>query len=219
MNQKVIWGIVILVVIGGIWYFSKGSNTPSDLTEELPSEGSQSALSDGVYVLDVAQSKIEWTGSKTLIKEYYDNGTLLFTNGTVTVSDGAIAAGAFTVDMKSFSVTSTGKGSGNDTLANHLKSADFFDVATHPVATVGIKSIVDGMVTADVTIKGITKPVTFPAAISQEGDVITASAKFAIDRTLWDVRYGSTKFFGDLGDNVISDTVNLTLTLVATKTQ
>ncbi len=219
MNQKVIWGIVILLVVGGIWYFSKGSDTPSNVTEELPSEGSQSALSDGVYTLDTTESKIEWTGSKTIIKDYYDNGTLSFADGSVTVSGGVITAGAFTVDMKSFSVTSTGRGSGNDMLANHLKSADFFDVEAFPVATIGIQSVADGTVTADVTIKGITKPVTFPAAISQDGDTITASAKFAIDRTEWDVRYGSTKFFGNLGDNVISDSVNLTLTLVATKTQ
>lgn len=219
MNQKVILGIVILVVIGGIWYFSKNTKAPAP-PEELPSEGSVSTLQDGVYTLDVAQSKIEWTGSKTLIKDYYDNGTLSFTNGSVTVSDGAVATGTFTVDMNSFQVLSTSntKATG-DMLANHLKSADFFDVATYPVATIDIKSVVDGMVTADVTIKGITKPVTFPAAISQGGNTITGSAKFAIDRTLWDVRYGSTKFFGDLGDNVINDSVNLTLTLVATKAQ
>lgn len=218
MNKTIIWIIVIALVAVGFWYFSGDKAPVEETTDETPEE-SVAVLSDGVYTLDVVQSEVAWTGSKTLIKDYYDNGRLLFTSGSVTVSDGAIATGTFTVDMGSFSVTSTGRGSGNDMLADHLKSDDFFDVATYPVATIDIQSVVDGTVTADVTIKGITKPVTFPASIAQDGDTITASATFAIDRTQWDVRYGSTKFFGDLGDNVINDTVNLSLTLVATKTQ
>lgn len=216
MQQKLTWGILIIAIAVGVWYFTqKPVETEMPSEEQMPAAGSVGQLSDGVYALDVTESSITWTGSKTLIKEYIDTGTLSFTDGSVTVSDGAIVAGAFTIDMKSFAVTTTGSGKGNDALANHLKSADFFDVAQYPVAVVGIRDITDGAVTADVTIKGITKQVSFPATVAQDGDVLTATADLTIDRTVWDIRYGSSKFFGDLGDNVIGDSVTLSLSLVA----
>ncbi|GMU73851.1 MAG: hypothetical protein AMXMBFR44_0500 [Candidatus Campbellbacteria bacterium] len=217
MNKTVIWGLIIIAAVLGIWYFSTTSEAPE---AQEPVDGSVSELQDGTYELATTQSSIEWTGSKTLIKDYYDTGTLAFSNGSVSVSGGAIVDGAFTVDMNSFAVLSTSntKVPGSN-LAGHLKSADFFDIATYPTATIDLVSVVDGTVTADVTIKGITKQVTFPAVITQEGNTITASAQTTIDRTLWDIRYGSSKFFGELGDNVINDNVDLKLSLVATKTQ
>ncbi len=217
--NKFILAVVVAMILGGWWYASKSDTpAPENTTETETTMGSVSTLEDGVYTLNTTESNVAWTGRKTLIKDYYDHGTIAFSSGSVVVTDGALVAGSFVVDINSIAVSSTGKGMGTDMLTNHLKSADFFDAATHPTATVGLVSVdADGTVTADVTIKGITQRVTFPATIAQDGTTITGTADLTIDRTLWDIRFGSTKFFGDLGDNTVGDEVALTLTLVAQK--
>ena len=101
-------------------------------------------------------------------------------------------------------------------LVGHLKSDDFFGVATYPEATLVVKEstkIVNGKTTvkADLTIKGITHPVTFEASQSSN----TFSAVITVDRTLYNVRYGSGKFFDNLGDKTIYDDFTLDVTLTA----
>lgn len=120
--------------------------------------------------------------------------------------------------MNSFVVLSTSSTGGTGSmLENHLKSDDFFSVATYPTATVALKNVVNGVVTADVTIKDITKTISFPAIITETSTALSATATLSIDRTLWDVRYGSGTFFDNLGDNIIGDKVELVLTLSATR--
>jgi polyisoprenoid-binding protein YceI len=98
-------------------------------------------------------------------------------------------------------------------LDGHLKNEDFFDVENHPEATIAITStqaVSDEengdyvMATADLTIKDITNTVTFPIYSEESLDV----AKITIDRTLWDIRYGSNKFFDDLKDKAIKDEID-----------
>jgi polyisoprenoid-binding protein YceI len=220
MNQKMMWGVAIVVVLILIGWMlsSRTTSTPTPTTEDVATTtmGSMSAMTDGTYMLSTEKSMLTWTGSKAVIKNYSDSGTLAFSDGSVTVTGGALVAGSFTIDMKSLKGLSTGSGSGQEALSEHLKSADFFDVAHYPVAVIGVKGVTkDGIVTADITIKGVTKEVSFPATIVQEGKMLSANASLTIDRTLWDLRYGSGKFFSDLGDKVISDLVSIDLKLVA----
>ncbi|MEK6554505.1 MAG: YceI family protein, partial [Bdellovibrionota bacterium] len=71
-------------------------------------------------------------------------------------------------------------------------------------------------VTGDLTIKGITKSVTVPATIKTEKDMATATASFDIDRTLFDVKFGSKNFFENLaGDRVINNNIKMDVKLVA----
>ena len=72
-------------------------------------------------------------------------------------------------------------------------------------------------VTGDLTIKGITKPVTFPAKFKLDGDVIHSEGKLVIDRTLWDVRYKSSKFFSYLADEAIADFIYFEMRIIARK--
>lgn len=237
MNKLIVGSIVVAAVVIGVWAFTKktddagetATTTPevATTTQQTPvfEDGAggppaeRGAYADGSYALDTEESSIAWTGSKTLILNYEDNGTLAFSSGSVVVSNGHITSGDFTIDMTSFSVSSTGRGSGNDTLENHLKSDDFFAVETYPTATVALRGVVNGVATADVTIKGITKTISFPATITQEGNDLSGSATLTLDRTLWDVRYGSDTFFDNLGDNVIDDKVKVVLSLRAALTQ
>ena len=76
----------------------------------------------------------------------------------------------------------------------------------------------NGVVTGDLTIKGHTEKITFPAQIVSETDTrLVADASITLNRANWDIRYGSGTFFEDLGDSLIDDKVGLTLHLVATK--
>ncbi len=70
-------------------------------------------------------------------------------------------------------------------------------------------------VTGDLTIKGVTRPVNFTTAVNQTGNVVTAKSDIKIDRSLYDIKYGSGKFFENLGDKTIYDEFDLSVTLVA----
>lgn len=237
MKLFIVLAIIVVLGLGGWMYTSRNSDTATttpdvatttETTTTTPTpvmedgaggpEVARGVYIDGSYTLETGLSSINWTGSKTLIKNYKDSGTLSFSSGSVVVSNGNVTGGTFTIDMDSFNVTSTSntKATG-DMLENHLKSEDFFEVATYPTATVEINNVVNGIVSADVTIKGVTKTISFPATITQDGMALTGSAAITIDRTLWNIQYGSTKFFGDLGNSVIDDKVTLMLTLRATK--
>ena len=237
MKIVIVLVVVALLILGGwIYTTQNSSNDTATTTPEVATttdtttvgtpimedgaggpEAARGAYVDGTYTLDVSASSIGWVGGKTLIKNYKDSGTLSFASGSVVVTNGTISGGTFTIDMNSFNVTSTGKGDGNDMLEGHLKSEDFFAVEAYPTATVKVNNIVNGVVSADVTIKGVTKTISFPATITQNGAELSGTASMTIDRTLWNIQYGSTKFFGDLGDKVIDDKVMLTLNLKATK--
>jgi polyisoprenoid-binding protein YceI len=113
-------------------------------------------------------------------------------------------------------------------LDEHLKNDDFFSVSKYPESSFVIKTItpssVDGakvgryIISGNLTIKGIEKPISFPATIIAIGDdSIKAESSFAINRAEWDIKYNSQSFFSGLGDKVIRDAVEITLDLLATK--
>jgi len=113
----------------------------------------------------------------------------------------------------------------NAKLTGHLKSDDFFGTAKFPVSKFEITKVdalndpnkpgMNSTITGNLTIKDITKSISFPAEIRIENGVLNAKADFDIDRTEWNVKYGSGKFFENLGDKMISDNFNLKLSLTA----
>ncbi len=215
-KQILYGGIVIVVLLALVWLLSLAADktTPGQNEEEGEQIAEMEALSgNGEFALDPAQSEIEWTGSKTLIASYEDSGSLEAEGGEVSVQNGVVTGGTIVFDM----TTITGMETSNtentvDRLTTHLKSADFFDVENFPTATFTIASVApstegENMYTANgtLTMKGKTNPVTFPAQIYMNDGMVHVDADITIDRTLWDVRFGSGKFFQDLGDNVIDD--------------
>ena len=116
--------------------------------------------------------------------------------------------------MTSIAVTDLQPGKGKEKLEGHLKNDDFFATDKHQSAKIDFKSIVSKSanvytVTADLTIKGITKPVTFDISVTGN----TAVSRFKIDRTKYDIKYGSGSFFDNLGDNAISDEFEVVATI------
>ena len=159
--------------------------------------------------VEVKSSTIKWTGKKVTGQH---NGTIDLKNGYFEMDGEVITGGKFTIDMSSITVTDL-EGEDKGKLEGHLKSADFFGVQDHPTATLVVNSATktkDGYaVKGDITIKKNTEPVTFN--LIKNGN--TAKAKLVIDRSKFDVRYGSDSFFDNLGDKTIYDDFELDITL------
>jgi len=165
----------------------------------------------------VDESTIAWTGRKVTGQH---NGTITIKEGTLNMKDGLLLGGSFTMDMTSITVLDQ-EGGGKTKLEGHLKSDDFFGVQTYPSATLVItkatsKGSGEYAITADLTIKGITNPVNFEVMLKLESNRIIATADIKVDRSLYNVRYGSGKFFEDLGDKTIYDEFDLAIKLVTT---
>jgi polyisoprenoid-binding protein YceI len=161
------------------------------------------------------KSVLRWTGKKPAKSH---TGIIKLNEGSLTLKKDKIVGGKFVVDMNSMV-----EGDGTDPnkgarLIGHLKSDDFFSTDKFPTATLVIKEATpfkndEATVTGDLTIKGITQPVTFKT--KKIGDAYQASVSF--DRSLYDVRFGSGKFFENLGDNAIDDMIVLDVTVVTVK--
>ncbi len=169
------------------------------------------------YQLDAQNSKVGWVGKKVTGQH---NGSIQVKSGQVEIQGQKVTGGQFVIDMPSIRVLDLQDPGANAKLTNHLKSDDFFSVQTYPESTFKISSVQDKgnnqvEVAGELTIKGITHPISFPATVSFEGGKVTAKGTAKIDRTKWNVRYGSGKFFQGLGDKLIYDDFELSLDLVA----
>ena len=167
--------------------------------------------------IDTAKSLVKWEGKKVV---YGHNGTVSIKEGSLLISKGKINGGSFVIDMTSLKCTDIEDQAKNANLIGHLKDADFFDVAKYPTSKLVIKKIgelKDGVqtITADLTIKDKTNPITFSTAVKTVGGKVMAGAKFSIDRTKYDIRYGSDSFFDNLGDKAIKNEINFEVSLVS----
>lgn len=173
-----------------------------------------SPLTNEQYVLDKKESVVTWKGSMQFSPNGHV-GYVYISNGDLTIDNGRLVAGTVEVDMTTLADEKYGS---DNELINHLKSADFFDVKKFPTATFVITKVDNGLtVTGDLTIKGITHAVTFLVKIAVSEGVASANGKVTIDRTKWDVRYNSGKFFDNLADETISDDIELDMKVVARK--
>lgn len=160
------------------------------------------------YTVDTATAEIKWNASKITGKH---NGRVGFKSGVIEMTDEKLSGGEVAIDMGTIVVDDIKDPGSNAKLTGHLKNPDFFDVEKHPIATLKITDVKPGdgeswyEVTADLTIKDITKSVSFPAEVKQAPEGVTVNTKLTIDRTEYDIRYGSGKFFENLGDKAIHD--------------
>ncbi len=169
------------------------------------------------HVADPTATQITWTGKK-LGKEHV--GTIGLKEGYISIEKNAITGGEFHVDMTTIKNTDIQDEKMNEMLVGHLKSDDFFGVEKYPASKLvltGGSNFVNGTATVKgiMTIKKATHPVEFTVKETAVGGVKTYTAVITVDRSLYDVRYGSGKFFTDLGDKAISDDFTLEVTLVA----
>jgi polyisoprenoid-binding protein YceI len=187
---------------------------------EKTSAGDAQAVSQAAgveYVLNTDSAYINWTGSKPG-KDHF--GVVSVTEGKVNVSEDKIVSGSFTIDLNTITDKDLEDAEWSGKLVGHLKSPDFFDVAQFPTAKFEIVSVTEKasadsvLITGNLTMKGISKSVSFPAFVKIDDSQISASSStFAIDRTQWGVNYGSKSIFAELKDKFINDEVKLSLNL------
>ncbi|WP_423127850.1 YceI family protein [Gaoshiqia sp. Z1-71] len=156
-----------------------------------------------VLKANTSKSEVTWLGKKVTGQH---NGTINLKSGELNVDGSSIAGGEFIIDMKSIKNLDITDSETNQKLVGHLKSDDFFSVETYPEAKLVIKEKAmfsgnSAKVTGDLTIKGITNPVTFD--VTRDGNVYTSD--ITVDRSKYNVRYGSGSFFSNLGNNLIYD--------------
>ncbi len=164
------------------------------------------------------KSTIHWLGKKLLGQH---EGVVKLSSGNVIMNNGVLGGGEFVIDMTSIACTDISDTDMNSKLIGHLKSEDFFGVEKNPTANLKITKVmkttsskgVSYEVTGDLTIKGITQSVEFPVTVENKGKYYTANAKIVIDRSKWDVRYGSSSFFDNLGDKAIKNEIEFAVTL------
>ncbi len=163
--------------------------------------------------IDTKKSTIAWVGKKVTGQH---TGTVNFKDGSLTFKNNKLTGGSFTVDMTSIVSTDLKAGEGKEKLEGHLKADDFFGTAKYPTAKIVFKTIkLKGdskslyTVTADLTIKDKTNPVTFDLAVGKS----VATTSFSVDRTKYGIEYGSGSIFDGLGDKAINDEFELTISL------
>ncbi|MCM2282189.1 MAG: YceI family protein [Bdellovibrionaceae bacterium] len=185
------------------------------------------AVTPAAMKLDPATSEIKWEGSKKIIKSAH-SGTVKLKSGEIQMTGDQVTSGNFEIDMTTITNTDLASSPKDQAkLVGHLKSEDFFSVEKHTTASFKITSAKTlkpakagdptHEITGDLTIKGKTNKVTFPAVVTTTEGRTEAKANIVIDRTQWDVRYGSGKFFENLGDKVIADEIKFDVKLIATK--
>ena len=186
---------------------------------------------DKSFMADLDKSVINWQGWKPTGNHV---GTIKISSGKLTMQNEALAGGEFVIDMNSIVDLDLTDADMNAKLVGHLKSADFFETEKYPTATFVITGVapIDGTtidkekekgdiipthaITGNLTMKDVTKSITFNAKIDVSENMIQASTnQFYIDRVDWNVQYGSKKIFAELKDNFINDEMGLVINLVA----
>jgi len=164
-------------------------------------------------------STVKWTGSKITSSH---EGDIKISSGKLVLEDGMLVGGEFVIDMTSMVCTDLKPNEGGDKLVKHLKADDFFGVENHPTSTLKITNVShvsasNYLITADLTIKGITHPVDFNADVKINNEAYLATATLVFDRTKYGIEYNSGSFFDNLGDYLILDDITLELFLLSVK--
>jgi len=174
--------------------------------------------SNAPVTISKTESTVTWHASKVTGSHY---GKVPLSDGKLDYSNGKITGGSFEMDMSKLTVEDITDAGSNQKLTGHLKSDDFFSVTKFPKAMMKITNVktTDGKtyeMTANLTIKGITTPVTFPATLTMVNGKMVTTAEIKFDRTKYDIKYRSGSYFEDLADKLIYDEVKLDVKLVAT---
>ncbi|SHE51674.1 YceI family protein [Dysgonomonas macrotermitis] len=199
-------------------------NNPKNKVEG--SDAQSVASGEGVnLVVDTQASSINWVGSKPGGDHH---GTIAIKEGALAINGESVASGSFIIDMNAIADKDLTDAKMNEMLVNHLKSADFFDVATYPESSFAITKVeavtgndsITHNVSGNLKLKDVDKNITFGAKITKEGDVYKAvTVPFTIDRTQWNVKFGSKSLFAELKDNIVNDNIELQITIVAKAAQ
>lgn len=171
------------------------------------------------FQIQKASSTVNWTGKKVL---GLHTGTINVANGYIEMIDDKITGGEVVIDMTTIVITDMEDKTARQEFFDHLLNDDFFSVhkfktsilkIDHANKLQGNKYKIDGTL----TIKDITHPISFFATVEVFTDTLHSLGEIVIDRTLYNIRYGSGKFISNLGDKLIYDEFVLQFKVVAQK--
>lgn len=167
--------------------------------------------------VNTQKSELKWTGNKIVGSHY---GKVFLQSGKFIVKNNILTGGEFVINMNSITCDDIKDEESNQKLIGHLKNDDFFSVDKHPTSTLKITKVQklakkpnSYTITANLTIKGITHSISFPATFSKSGKKYVATADIEIDRTKWNIRYGSASFFDNLGNKAIKNEIKFQIQL------
>lgn len=213
-----------LLKFAGIVLFVLALSNCKDKAKEAETTEAETAAETTVvstkYIADASNSAIMWKGYKPTGSH---TGDIAIESGVLTMNGDTIESGTFLIDMNSISVTDIPvEEEANAKLAGHLKSDDFFNAEVYPTSAFEITGFElkdgKGMLSGNLKMKDVENNITIPVSINDNGDTLTLKSEtFTIDRSKWNVKYGSKSFFDDLGDKFINDDFELQITLVANK--
>ena len=166
------------------------------------------------FSVNTTESVLNWKGS-AVGKSH--NGTVAVQSGSIEVSEGTIIGGELTFDMTTITCLDLDESTGKGKLEGHLKMPDFFNVDTFTTSKIVIKSLSVDSVTAELTIKEVTKSITFPATVAVTDSSVNVNAKVIVNRTDFGVVYASGNFFDLAKDKAISDDIEFEVVVNATK--
>ena len=201
-----------------ILLFMVGCGKKSDMKDAKVGTTSHLNLEEGSYNILREKSELKWTGKELSSKTH--TGILFLKEGRINIDSNGMIEGKIVIDMTSINVTDL-QGEWKDKLEGHLKNSDFFGVEKFPTAFIIFKSTkkpnkenkinLDG----ELTIKDITHPLSFTAHLMHTEPFLKAQAILSFDRSKYDVRFRSGKFFENLGDKLILDDIDIDIILVS----
>ena len=203
-----------------------GGNTSKSGDADTAAKAGEGA---GTYNVDVAASNLEWRGWK-IIKASEHKGTISLKEGQLSVENGKLVAGSFTIDMNSIKNTDLTDTGYQKKLVGHLMAEDFFNVAKFPTGKFEIVSVAEKAsegytheLSGNLTLRDSTRKITFPANIKVEGNTVTANGKATINRLDWGVNYDSKNLSlaeaaqKKVKDGIVNNEMDITISLKATK--
>ena len=228
---------LMAAMIMGLFVFISCTNAPeSDEAKTSEAKKVSENKTGEIWKLNPSDSKIEWVATKV---SGYHIGAVPLKSGEMYIKNGEVTGGKFIIDLAHLQVTGPKSvdSASSQKLSGHLKSADFFDVEKNPegifeVTDVrpykgdAIKDTIDPRqeeinkykvtnpthtVSGNLTLKGITKNIEFPARITVSGISAEAIAKFNIDRKEWGIVYPGKP------DDLIRDAIHLGISIKASK--
>lgn len=204
----VIFGIVVIISLGV--YVVTSNNTEAPVVEQEQDQAVESAtvedIAPGTYVVDKESSELTWEAEKIVGADHVGTIPVSSQENIIVSAEGDVQG---TLVFTVAEITSD-----TEQLTTHLKSDDFFDVATYPEATLELLSASDGVVTGNLTIRDVTREVSIPVVVTEAESGVMVRGNTTIDRTEYDITFMSGTFFGDLGDNAIRDNVDIAFSLM-----
>ncbi len=212
--KNLILGLGLLSTI----LFACNSGTTETQENTLPAGAIKA---NGNYTIE-PNSFVNWIGSK---KAYAHNGKVAITSGQLVAADGTISSAKFDIDVNSITCEDIEDQENNSKLIGHLKSPDFFAADSFPTMTFEMTkcTIIENKqegseanynIEGNLTIKGITNPIAFPATIKEINSKLMVAAGVSIDRTKWNIKFNSGSFFKDLiADKIINDEIKLSFSV------